>query len=273
MTIISTEWLSSNFNDVKIIDSSWHLPISKRNSKKEFDRDHIINAIYFDLDYNSNLDSDLPHMMPSKDRWEKIISSMGISNNDKIVIYDNSELFSSCRCWFSFIYFGHDSNLVHVLDGGFQKWKMEKRPTTNEITKISQTNYKAFEKKEMIKNKNQIDENIKKKKFIIVDARSKRRFEGKDPEPRKDVKSGSIPNSRCLPFTEIINKNHTFKNKNEILNKFKELFGSNLNEDIVFSCGSGVTASVLALAYSLINNKYVSKIYDGSWAEYGKMKK
>ena len=99
-----------------------------------------------------------------------------------------------------------------------------------------------------------------------------RRFEGKDPEPRKDVRSGSIKNSYCLPFNELITENHTFKNSKDILNKFSSLLGSTYDEEIVFSCGSGVTAAVLALAYSMINNKYTPTIYDGSWAEYGKLK-
>ena len=125
-------------------------------------------------------------------------------------------------------------------------------------------------KKNLVINKKQVENNILNKNFELVDARSKERFEGKEPEPRKDVKSGSIPNSFCLPFKELINENHTFKDKIEIKKKFNKIFGPKLPKDVVFSCGSGITATVLALAYSLINNKYVPIIYDGSWAEYGK---
>ena len=106
----------------------------------------------------------------------------------------------------------------------------------------------------------------------MVDARSRSRFNGKEPEPRKNVRSGSIPNSFCLPFGELINEDHTFKNIEQILKKFNNVLGSKTSTNIVFSCGSGVTAAVLALAYSLINNKYDPKIYDGSWIEYGKIK-
>ena len=119
---------------------------------------------------------------------------------------------------------------------------------------------------------NQISKNIDIKEFKLIDARSKQRFEGKAPEPRKDVRGGSIPNSFCLPFGEIINENHTFKDTKKIINKFNSVLNSEISDNVVFSCGSGVTATVLALAYSLINNKYVPKIYDGSWAEYGKIK-
>ena len=196
---------------------------------------------------------------------------MGISNKDKIVIYDNSDVISSCRCWYTFIYFGHNPKLVHVLDGGLKKWKLEKKPLTNSVPIPSRKNYNAKEKNALVKDKEQINQNIIKKKFIVVDARSRGRFDGKDPEPRKNVRSGSIPNSFCIPFGEVINQNHTFKNRSKILLKFNNIFGSKLPQEVVFSCGSGITAAVLALAYSLINNKYDPTIYDGSWAEYGKI--
>ena len=135
------------------------------------------------------------------------------------------------------------------------------------ITKTS--NYSCEENIELVKNKKQIDENIYKNDFNVIDARSRERFEGRVTEPRKGLRSGSIKNSFCLPFGELINDDHTFVSKDKILKKFKS-FNFDHNKNLVFSCGSGVTASVLALAYSLINDKYMPTIYDGSWSEYGK---
>jgi len=242
----------------------------KRNAYDEYLEMHITGAIFFDLDKYSKQNTDLPHMLPDSKVWEQIVSSLGISNNDRIIIYDNSDVISSCRCWYNFIYFGHDPNLVSVLDGGLKKWLSEKRSITKNITKILKSKYKSLEKKNLVKGINQINKNIDQKKFDILDARSKERFEGKEPDPRKNVRSGSIPNSLCLPFKEIINENNTFKNINEITKKFDQIIDVN-NNNIVFSCGSGVTACVLALAYSMVNNKYSPTIYDGSWAEYGKI--
>jgi thiosulfate/3-mercaptopyruvate sulfurtransferase len=269
MSLVTTEWLENNLDKVKIIDCSWHMPQSKRNGFDEYKKEHIKNAIFFDLDENSKKDTDIPHMLIDKNSWEKIVSIMGINNNDNIIVYDNSDVISSCRCWYNFIYFGHDLKLIHVLDGGLKKWKNERRSTTDKSTQIIQSRYKASEKKELVKNKKEIDQNIFLNKFKIIDARSRERFEGKIPEPREGLRSGSIENSFCLPFSELINENHTFIEKSEILKKFKNI-ECDLNENSVFSCGSGVTASVLALAYSLINNKYMPKVYDGSWSEYGK---
>jgi len=269
MPLVTTTYLSENLNRVKIIDCSWHMPNVNRDGQKEYDLKHIPGAIFFDLDKNSRTDTDLPHMLVNKKDWEKIVSNMGINNNDEIIIYDNSDVISSCRCWYNFIYFGHNPERVHVLDGGLKKWKRENRATNNSLLNIKKSNYKANEKKELVKNKLDIDENISLKKFTVIDARSKERFEGKIAEPRKGLRSGSIKNSFCLPFTELINEDGTFVDKDKILKKFKTI-KCDFNNNLVFSCGSGVTASVLALAYSLIDNKYMPTIYDGSWSEYGK---
>ena len=271
MSLVSTDWLYDNIKNVKILDSSWHLPDQNRKAFKEYTEEHIMNSIFFDIDKYSDQETDLPHMLPKIKEWEKIVSNLGISNKDKIVVYDNSDLISSCRCWYTFLYFGHDPSLISVLNGGLKKWKLEKKPLTNSIPIPSRKNYNAKEKNALVKDKEQINQNIIKKKFIVVDARSRGRFDGKDPEPRKNVRSGSIPNSFCIPFGEVINQNHTFKNRSKILLKFNNIFGSKLPQEVVFSCGSGITAAVLALAYSLINNKYDPTIYDGSWAEYGKI--
>jgi thiosulfate/3-mercaptopyruvate sulfurtransferase len=269
MSLVETDWLENNINKVKIIDCSWHMPQTKRNGFEEYKNQHIPNAIFFDLDDNSNKNIELPHMLVEIKDWEKIVSKMGIKNDDKIIIYDNSDVISSCRCWFNFIYFGHEPKLVHILNGGLKKWIKENKKTTNEATSIQTSNYKSFEKKELVKNKKLIDQNIDEKKFKVIDARSKERFEGKIPEPRKGLRSGSIKNSFCIPFSLCLNEDKTFKNKEELQIIFKTCLENIDEKNIVFSCGSGVTACVLALAYSLINDKYHPCIYDGSWAEYG----
>ena len=269
MSLVGTNWLEEKINNVKIIDCSWHMPQAKRDGFEEYTKEHIPNAIFFDLDKNSKIDTDLPHMLTDSNSWEKSMSNMGIENKDEIVIYDNSDVISSCRCWYNLIYFGHDPKLVHVLDGGLKKWKKENKTTNNKKVITETTVYSCKENTELVKNKKQIDENIDKNDFNIVDARSKERFEGKVAEPRKGLRSGSIKNSFCLPFGELINDDHTFISKDKISEKFKS-FNFDHSKNIVFSCGSGITASVLALAYSLINDKYMPTIYDGSWSEYGK---
>ena len=272
MNLVSTEWLNNNLKNIKIFDASWHMPNSKRNPKKEYLDKHIPGAFFFDIEEHSDKDSPFPHMLSNSDYWTRMLWSFGIKNTDHIVVYDFSDVYSSCRLWFSLKYFGHEK--VSVLDGGLKKWLKEKKPIAKKIEKMKHIDsYQTNENTTLVKNKKQIDENIIKKEFIVVDARSRGRFEGKEPEPRKDLKSGSIPNSICLPFKECINDDHTFKNKEQLLIKFKEVLKcKKLPVNLVFSCGSGITATVLSLAYSLINDKYLPTIYDGSWAEYGKLK-
>jgi thiosulfate/3-mercaptopyruvate sulfurtransferase len=269
MSLVDTNWLEKNIHTVKIIDCSWHMPQTNRNGFEEYLKEHIPNAIFFDLDKNSKTNTDLPHMLTDLNSWEKIMGDMGIENKDEIVIYDNSDVISSCRCWYNLIYFGHDPKLVHILDGGFKKWKKENKIINNKEVVTKNSIYSCKENIELVKSKKQIDENIDKNDFNVIDARSRERFEGKVAEPRKGLRSGSIKNSFCLPFKELINDDHTFISNDKILERFKSL-NFDFDKNLVFSCGSGVTASVLALAYSLINDKYMPTIYDGSWSEYGR---
>jgi thiosulfate/3-mercaptopyruvate sulfurtransferase len=270
MTLVSTDWLNENLGRTKIIDATWHLN-KNRNSIQEYNKEHIENAIFFDLDKNSSQKENLAHghFLPSASDHEKSVSKMGISNTDRIVIYCYSDLISSCRAWFQFLYFGHNPKLISVLNGGMKKWKLEKKKVTNIKTKIIPSKYTAVENKSMIKIKSDIYKNIKDKNFTVIDARSKNRFLGLEPEPRPGVKSGSIEGSKSIPLSELIDtKNNTFLDKK----KLKAIFSLKgaTNNELVMSCGSSVSASSLALAYSIINDDYMAKIYIGSWTEYGK---
>ena len=220
MSLVSTEWLSKNLDKVVILDASWHLN-KDRSALEEYKKKHIENAIFMNLDNVSNQNPNLSHnhFLPKKEVWGEKLSEIGISNNSRVIIYDHSDLISSCRMWFQFLYFGHDPNLVFVLNGGLKNWLLENKKTTNKKTKIIPSKYFANENKYMIKNKFQIYKNIKTKSFVVLDARSKRRFLGLESEPRPNVKSGSIENSKSLPFIRLIDKKtNMFLDKK----KFKE---------------------------------------------------
>ena len=266
--LVSTAWLDENIEKVKILDASWHLPIANRNAFEEYKSEHITNSIFFDIDKNSNKKTNLPHMLPSKEDWEIIVSGLGIKNSDHVVIYDNSDVISSCRVWYTFLYFNHDSNLVSVLDGGLKKWLKEKKQVTKDIKAFKKSSYLANENKSLVLNKEQINANIENKSFELVDARSRERFLGLQPESRKGLKSGNIEGSKNMPFTELINSaDHTFKKKEELISIF-EKNKIDPNKKIAFTCGSGMTACVLGLTNSIISGRK-PVVYDGSWAEYG----
>jgi thiosulfate/3-mercaptopyruvate sulfurtransferase len=267
--LVSTEWLDKNLDKVKVLDASWHLPNIERNALEEYKSNHITNSIFFDIDKNSNQNTGLPHMLPSKKEWENIISNFGIDNSAHIVVYDNSEVFSSCRVWYTFLYFGHNPDLISVLDGNFEKWKNEKRSTSKQIKKINRSVYTASENSQLVLDKDQINKNIISKRFQLIDARGEQRFLGLHPEPRKELKSGNIKGSKNLPFQELIDikEGRTLKKKEELIKIFKKR-QILMDQEIAFTCGSGVTACILGLANSIISGKKPI-IYDGSWAEYG----
>ena len=160
MSLVETDWLENNLSKVKLIDCSWHLPKTSRNPHQEYLDQHLPNALFFDLDKNSDENSDLPHMLPSSKRWDEIVSDLGIEDKDRIIVYDNSDLISSCRLWYTFIYFGHDPKLVSVLNGGFEKWQSERRPITKEVIVFPKSHYISKEKKDLVKSKRQIEQNI-----------------------------------------------------------------------------------------------------------------
>ena len=265
--LVSTDWLEKNIDKVKILDASWHLPNSDRNAEEEYNSIHIKNSFFFDIDKHSNQNSTLPHMLPSKNDWENIVSNLGIKNSDHVIVYDNSEVFSACRVWYTFIYFGHDPNLISVLDGNFSKWLNEKKPTSKDTFKIVTSEYKAVEDTSLVINKDQVDENIKNKKFQLIDARGEKRFLGLQPEPREGLRSGHVEGSINLPFQLLINNDRTLKKVDEL----KRIFENkkiDIKKDKAFLCGSSITSAILGLANSLITDKK-PKLYDGSWAEYG----
>ena len=249
------------------------------NCKKEYEEKHIKGAIFWDVDEHSDKDSPYPHMMSNSDYWTRMLWSFAIKNEDHVVVYDHSDTYSSCRLWFALKYFGHKK--VSVLDGGMKKWLTENRSTDNKINidlgkfsnidKLNPENkYEVKEKTDLIKNKKQIDENLKKNLFQTVDARSRERFEGKIDEPRSGLRRGCIVGSKNLPFKDCINSdNNTFKSKEE-LSKIFIKNNIDISKPIVFTCGSGMTACVLGMAYSIISGKS-AVVYDGSWSEYGKV--
>ena len=266
--LVSTDWLEKNLENVRVLDGSWHLPNSNRNALDEFKKFHIKNSNFFDIEKYSNKKSKLPHMLPEKKYWEEIMSKLGIRNSDHIIVYDNSDVISSCRIWYTFLYFNHDPNLISVLDGGFKKWLNEKKDVTKDILKFEKSSYQAKENTSLVLNKDQIIANIESKSFELIDARSNKRFLGLQPETRKELRSGSIEGSKNIPFTELINSiDNTFKKKEELISIFQKN-KINPNKKIAFTCGSGITACVLGLTNSIISGKK-PVVYDGSWAEYG----
>ena len=222
------------------------LPNVKRNALEEYKLNHITDSIFFDIDKNTNQNSNLPHMLPSAKEWEKIISNLGISNSDHVIVYDNSDVFSSCRVWYTFLYFGHNPNQISIVDGNFEKWKNEKRSISTQVKKINRSNYAASENSQLVLNKDQINENLNSKKFQLIDARGEKRFLGLQPEPRKELKSGNIKGSKNLgPISQFVR---------DLSKNVPVLYGL---FSIVLALVLGVGAAILRRFLSNLKKKYV----------------
>ena len=267
--LIEINWLKKNLNnpEIKIIDGTWHMPGSGINGFDIFKEKHIPNAIFIDLDEVSDINSDLPHMMPDENYFSEKISSLGISNNDHLIIYDMYGMFSAARIWFMFKAFGH--NNISLLNGGFPAWLDSGGEVSNKINNLKTTIYKGKLNKLLIADYQQVLENLTNQKYLVLDARSPERFSGISEEPRPGMKSGHIPKSKNLYFNDLIDQDtKKFIKKEEIENLIKKS-GIDVNKDIICSCGSGVTACIIKFAIELISKNKNIKIYDGSWSEWG----
>ena len=267
--IVSTDWLEQHLEapDIRIIDSSWYFPQEKRNAEQEFLECHIPGASFFDIDKIKDNDSDLPHMLPPSEMFNSTVRKLGIGDGHKVVIYDGLGMRSAARLWWMFKVFGYSD--VVVLDGGFPKWVKENRSTTADLTEKEIRHLTIYEDKSIVADRDDVLRATKLNHCSIIDARSEGRFMGTAPEPRSGLRSGSIENSINVPYETLLNEDFTFKSKREIIDIFSEK-GVVFNNYIITTCGSGVTAAVLYLALDEIGCSKIS-LYDGSWAEWGKI--
>lgn len=263
--VVSAAWLKLNLDSHNLVILDATIPVVTNNSENETKAPQIKGARFFDLKGKfSDTTSSLPTMMPSAKQFEAECRKLGINTNSQIVVYDNKGIYSSPRVWFMFFVMGH--NKVAVLDGGLPEWlKHNGNIQTTNLIKPKSGNFTANFSSSYIKDVKDVVKNIATQTFLVVDARSEDRFLGKVAEPRKHLKRGHIPNAINLPFTTLL-KNGKFLPKAQLTQKFKNLSLNNL--PLLFSCGSGITASILLLAAKRsIKNEIF--LYDGSWTEWG----
>ena len=251
--------------NLKILDATFYLPDSGLNAEQEYNNKHIEGAVFFDINKIADQKNSLPHMIPSKEIFSEMMRNLGLNNDDEIIVYDNSPILSSARAWFLLRYFNH--NKILILKGGINNWLNQNGTVTSDSTIIHKGNFNSHgEKKELVKSLSDMIKVSNKNNTLILDARSYSRYLGTAKEPRPGLPSGHIPNSKSLPSSDLINKDGILKNKEEL----KLIFKNNkiLQDDsIIATCGSGVSACVISLAYFTLG-KFDVPIYDGSWTEW-----
>lgn len=265
--LVSTDWLAKHRQDpdLRILDASWYLPGENRNPLEEYSRSHISGARFFDIDEIADKNSQLPHMVPSQELFATRVRKMGIDNGHQIVVYDTAGIFSSPRVWWLFKLMGHKD--IAVLDGGFPKWLEEGREVEDVPPQINERHYYSRKQAQLVKSRAEVQKASSDGSAQILDARPHTRFMGLLPEPRPGLRSGNIPNSINLPYTNFLNENGTMKEKQDLLEQFKSS-DLDLSKPVITSCGSGITASILFLALDMIGHRNIS-LYDGSWVEWG----
>ena len=263
-SLVSTEWLAQHLAepDLTVIDASWHMPASGRSGREEYLAGHIPGARFLDIDAVSDRSNPAPHMLPSAEEFGAAMEEIGVGRDDHIVVYDNSPIRTAARGWFMLRHFG--ARQVAILDGGFQKWTAEGRPTEAGESAPRKARFEAQEDGAEVVTKQQI---LAGNHDPLLDARGKARFEGSEADPRPGIAAGHIPGARNLPFGSLYNADGTFKSPGEIRRLFADA-GIDPARPFVASCGSGVTANSLIFAAHLLGGDS-ARLYDGSWSEWG----
>ncbi len=263
-SLVSTQWLAEHLGepDLVIVDASWHMPATGRNGAEEFRLGHIPGARFFDIDALGDRAHPAPHMLPRAEEFAAAMEALGVGSGDRIVIYDNSPLRTAARGWFMLRHFG--ANRVAILDGGFQKWTAEGRPTESGEPQSKRAHFDTQENPGEVVTKQQLLGGIHDP---LLDARGKGRFEGSEADPRPGVGAGHIPGARNIPYASVYNDDGTFRSADELRRLFAAA-GSDPSKSFIASCGSGVTANSLIFAAHLLGNDS-ARLYDGSWSEWG----
>jgi thiosulfate/3-mercaptopyruvate sulfurtransferase len=264
--VVGTEWLAKHLGaaDLRVVDGSWHMPQAKRDPAREFREAHLPGAVFFDIDRIADTASGLPHMLPSPDAFARAAGALGIGDGDRVVVYDSRGVISAARVWWTFRAFGHDA--IAVLDGGLAKWRAEGRPLESGEPTVTPRRFTATFRPELVRDVAQMRINVSARREQVLDARSRGRFAATEPEPRAGLRGGHIPGSLNLPYEELHAADGTLRPPAELRAAFVRA-GVDLTKPIVTTCGSGITASVLALGLHQVGRADAA-VYDGSWTEW-----
>lgn len=265
--LVTSEWLARELGkpDLIVFDASFYLPAESKDAREEFRRAHIPGARYFDINLVADPETDLPHMLPSQGRFARLVGEMGVSNDHRVVFYDQKGIFSSPRGWWLFRLFGHDQ--VAVLDGGLPRWVSEGRAVeTGEGAPAQPASFRPSFRTSLLRGLEDMRRNAQTGAELVLDARSRERFDGTAAEPRPGLLSGHMPGSRSLPFAEVLTEDKTFKTPEQLRQIFSAA-GVKEGRSIACTCGSGVSATVLALGLAIAGLPD-GAVYDGSWTEW-----
>ena len=265
--LVSSEWLAGALGapDLMVFDATKYLPNEPFDGLTKYREAHIPGARFFDIDVVADPDTTLPHMAPTAGHFARLMGELGISNTTRVIFYDQKGLQSSARGWWLMKLFGHEK--AAVLDGGLPKWLAEARATeSGDAKQATPTSYTPDFRADLVKGIGDVKRIIASGSALILDARAKGRFDGSAPEPRPGLPSGHMPGAKSVPFNELLNADFTMKDAATLRARFAAA-GADGTTPIVTSCGTGVTACILALGLKQAGLGDAA-IYDGSWTEW-----
>ena len=265
--LVSTDWLAAHLGDpdLRVVDATWYLPHLKRDARAEFVQAHIPGAVAFDIDAIAHRKTALPHMLPGAEDFGRAVGALGIGDDDRVVVYGAKNFIASARAWWMFHVFGHAN--VAVLDGGLPTWRAEGRPLEAGMPTPTPRRFAARFRPELVRDLDRMRANLERRAEQVLDARSAGRFVGTEPEPRPGLRGGHIPGSLNLPYERLCREDGTLLNAAALRGAFEKA-GLDLARPVVTTCGSGVSAAVLALGLHVLGRRDVP-VYDGSWTEWG----
>lgn len=265
--LVSTEWLAQHLDapDVRVVDASWHMPAAQRDSGAEFLAAHIPGAVFFDIDDISDETSDLPHMIPTAAKFASRVKKLGLGDGSRIVVYDSSGILPAARAWWHFRAMGHED--VVVLDGGLPKWLAEGRPVEDGPAAPQERHFTPRWQADIYRSLEQMRGLVGDGSEQVVDARPAGRFDATAPEPRAGLRGGHMPGARNIPLSALLAPDATLLPADQLKVVFEKA-GVDIAKPVVSTCGSGITASVVALALFRLGQPR-SAVYDGSWTEWG----
>ena len=269
-TLISTAELAALLEkpDIVVVDASWYLPADRRDTQDEFFAARIPGARFFDIEAIADLDHVCPHMLPSEQLFADCVQALGIGGNSRVVVYDSKGLFSAARAWWMFRVFGHDR--VQILEGGLPAWVAAGYGTEQGAPDVAtrSSGFVAVRQPAWLADVEGVRTALSSGNHAVLDARSASRFAGEEAEPRPGVRPGHIPGSSNLHYAQILTgEPTTLKPLQELEQLFDEV-GAGRDARVVTTCGSGISACLLALALHELGRSPVA-VYDGSWAEWG----
>ncbi|MGH6632512.1 3-mercaptopyruvate sulfurtransferase [Sphingopyxis sp.] len=265
--LVSTDWLERELgaSDLRVVDATKFLADEGRDARAEYEAGHIPSAVFLDLAELTDPSSDVDNMAPQAEKFASRMQSLGLGDGSRIVLYDDSPLKSAARGWWLLKLFGaHD---VALLDGGLAKWKAEGRALEMGKQTLRHRHFTVWHDAKAVRTKDQMLANLGSAAEQVVDARPAARFTGEERDPRPGLAPGHIPNSRSLPHGQLFNADGTWKRGDDLKAAF-DAAGVDLDKPLVTTCGSGMTATVVAFGAHLLGKEDVA-VYDGSWVEWG----